>query len=218
MKHCNQTHYNITNPTHITYRLEGSLPQNELERLTKKKTNDLDLAFAETLEMPENVRRKELAKREFKIEARFELDIDDYLHHHTSGPWHLKSSTLASIVIDSIKYLHETKRVYAFAICVMSNHVHLVMGRIEGHKEVDIGQFMKDHKSFTGQMCNQSLGRINVPFWSSSYFDRTVRYGKFTTVMWYLLNNPVKAGLVERWNDWEHTWVNPDYVGLFLDS
>ena len=36
-------------------------------------------------------------------------------------------------------------------------------------------------------------------------------------VMWYVVNNPVKAGLVNRWSDWPYTWVHPEYVRLFLD-
>jgi len=33
--------------------------------------------------------------------------------------------------------------------------------------------------------------------------------------MWYVLNNPVKAGLVKNWKDWPATYLNPDFDLLF---
>lgn len=27
----------------------------------------------------------------------------------------------------------------------------------------------------------------------------------------YILNNPVKAGLVKEWTDWKFTYINPEF-------
>jgi hypothetical protein len=29
-------------------------------------------------------------------------------------------------------------------------------------------------------------------------------------IVLYIINNPVKAGLVDDWNDWPFTYVNPE--------
>jgi hypothetical protein len=34
-------------------------------------------------------------------------------------------------------------------------------------------------------------------------------------VMWYVLHNPVAAGLVDSWMDWRFTYVYPEYLELF---
>jgi len=30
----------------------------------------------------------------------------------------------------------------------------------------------------------------------------------------YILNNPVAAGLVEKWDDWNYTYCHPNYIVL----
>lgn len=79
-----------------------------------------------------------------------------------------------------------------------------------------IAPLMKTHKGFTARKANQVLDRVFTSFWNDSYYDRKIRSGKFTTAMWYVLDNPVKAGLVEAWSEWPGTYVNEEYAELFL--
>jgi len=118
-------------------------------------------------------------------------------------------------VLDSWKFLHEQKVIFLIAICVMGNHVHVIVRAPDGTDEVDPGKLLQRHKRFTARDANLLLKKTNQPFWDGAYDDRTIRAGKFITAMWYVLNNPVKAGLVENWKDWPGTFVNPEYVGLF---
>ena len=76
---------------------------------------------------------------------------------------------------------------------------------------------MRRHKTFTARECNLLRQTSGKPFWAAKYFDRTVRQGKWLIAMWYVLNNPVKAGMVADWQQWGGTYVNPTYVSHFLD-
>ena len=98
----------------------------------------------------------------------------------------------------------------------MSNHVH-VLARSRSGENIPAGNIMQSVKSYTAAKGNHILGRTGT-FWSLSYFDRDVRPGKFTTVMWYILNNPVKANLVTHWEQWPATYLNPDLDLLFRSS
>ncbi|MBW8050408.1 MAG: hypothetical protein FVQ77_08740 [Cytophagales bacterium] len=31
-------------------------------------------------------------------------------------------------------------------------------------------------------------------------------------IIYYIIENPVNAGLVENWDDWKGTYYNPDYL------
>jgi putative transposase len=51
------------------------------------------------------------------------------------------------ILIDSLKYCQQKKGLEIFAWCIMTNHVHLIIGT-EGNKMEDI---LRDFKSFTSR-------------------------------------------------------------------
>ena len=49
-------------------------------------------------------------------------------------------------------------------------------------------------------------------FWQSESYDHVVRNDvELKRIIAYVLNNPVKAGLVENWQDWPYSYVNEAY-------
>ena len=57
-------------------------------------------------------------------------------------------------------------------------------------------------KSFTAHQCNQVLRRTGR-LWEREPFDRYVRNQRhFRNALSYIENNPVKAGLCEKPEDW----------------
>lgn len=209
-------HQNLDHrPVHLTYRLAGSLPVSVLEDIRLKHEERKRQLEAKSKDNPELLRSGLYAREAFVINARFELDIDEALHAVKSGPFYLQEPALTKEVIDSWKFLHDKGDVYLYAVCVMGNHVHAVVRAPDGRDEADIGRLINRHKSYTALECNKIIGKTGDPFWEHSYFDRTVRKGRFERVMWYVLNNPVKAGLVSDWRDWPGTYLNPDFDALF---
>lgn len=69
---------------------------------------------------------------------------------------------------------------------------------------------MKKHKNYTGRGCNQLIGETDK-FWNRETYDHLVRnQEEFDRIAWYILRNPVKARLVEKWQDWPYTYAHPD--------
>jgi REP element-mobilizing transposase RayT len=65
---------------------------------------------------------------------------------------------------------------------------------------------MHSLKSFTAQEANKLIGRAGA-FWEAESYDHVVRTRvEFHRIVAYVLNNPVKAGLVRRWQDWPWSW------------
>lgn len=94
----------------------------------------------------------------------------------------------------------------------MGNHVHTILKAPPAIMAVPIGPLINRHKTFTARAANILLNRTGRPFWESRYFDVTIRRGRFNTALEYVVNNPVKAGLVEHWQEWSGTYVHPDYL------
>ena len=49
--------------------------------------------------------------------------------------------------------------------------------------------------------------------WNDESFDRLIRNQE--ELVWtinYVLMNPVSAGLVEDWKEWQYTYWHPDYL------
>ena len=44
-------------------------------------------------------------------------------------------------------------------------------------------------------------------FWQAESYDHVVRNGELERIISYVLENPVKAGLVEDWEQWPYTYL-----------
>ena len=105
----------------------------------------------------------------------------------------------ASIVRAALEYFDgERYRLLAWAI--MPNHVHVMIEQIPGHSLSDI---VHSWKSYTANHINK---RAKNRLWAPDYFDRYVRDEEhYANARFYIENNPVKARLVERPEDWPYS-------------
>jgi putative transposase len=80
------------------------------------------------------------------------------------------------------------------AYCFMPDHVHLA---VEGRtSESDLRRFVRIVKQRVAYLARTQFA---IPMiWQSGYYERIVRSHGMESVVWYILNNPVRAGLVER--------------------
>jgi REP element-mobilizing transposase RayT len=113
------------------------------------------------------------------------------------GSAFLKDERLAAMVQETL--LRDDGKKYRLSSwVVMPNHVHLLVTRFEDHVLADI---MQAFKSITSHKANKSLRRSGQ-FWMLDYFDRYIRNAKhYQKTVEYIENNPVKARLCARAED-----------------
>ena len=91
----------------------------------------------------------------------------------------------------------------------MPNHVHALFRPLEksdGHYHA-LQTILHSLKRHTARQANKVLGREGA-FWQHESYDHVVRDQKeWERIVAYVINNPVKAGLVENWQDWPWTWL-----------
>ncbi|MEX0608672.1 MAG: hypothetical protein WEA79_00730 [Balneolaceae bacterium] len=103
----------------------------------------------------------------------------------------------------------------------MPNHAHIVFKHLsEQIKQEDndypITDIMASFKKFTARLCNKNLGRTGSPFWQGESFDHVVRDSdELQRVIYYTLQNPVKAGLANEWRDWPHSYCREEISSRF---
>lgn len=114
------------------------------------------------------------------------------------GACWLRAPEVARIVMDSWRHF-EGERYHLHAWVVMPNHAHLLVRMIEPHLLQDT---VKGWKSFTARQINRHLERTGG-VWQREYWDRFVRdESHYIQAVQYIHQNPVKAGLAPRAEDW----------------
>lgn len=207
-------HYHLPDATYfITFRLAGSLPLDALARLreeyeTQCRRLECTLQGAEL-----RAARYQAQKQHF---ARMDALLDQALH----GPHYLTQPHCARIVMDCIHEL-EPEHYHLHAFCLMSNHIHLLIDqqgipdpppRRDGKHYTALSRALRLLKGKSSALCNHALGRRGA-FWQHESYDHVVRNaGEFTRILAYIVNNPVKANLVQDWQKWPYTYVAPNFL------
>lgn len=123
------------------------------------------------------------------------VTMDRLLDHATLGPLYLKRPEIAAVVADAIYFNGaELAHYNLHSFVVMPNHVHLLATPL-----VPLPKMMKSLKSITAKRGNAILRATGCPFWQEESYDHLVRdQREFERVRSYIENNPVRAGLVGR--------------------
>jgi putative transposase len=128
------------------------------------------------------------------------------------------------IVVDSIRYCIANKGLQVFSWCIMTNHVHLIIGSVDKKME-DIIRDIKRHTSKTiikaiinnpqesrkewmlwmfGRAGKQNPNNETYQFWQQNYHPIELWSNEvLDEKLDYIHNNPVVAGFVEEpWDYW----------------
>jgi putative transposase len=184
----------------ITFRLAGSIPTEVLQQL--RAGADQVEAILACIPDPQ-----ERAERAYLEQRRLFGKWDTALDMAQSGPFWLRDSRIADLVAESLH--HRDGRVYDLvAYCILPNHVHMVYTPLpkEDGTYHAMSAIMHSLKLYTARESNLLLGREGQ-FWQHENYDHFVRdEAELRRIIRYVLNNPVKAGLVECWEDWKWSY------------
>lgn len=99
------------------------------------------------------------------------------------------------------------------AVCVMSNHLHLVITDPDGN----VPRFAQHLLSLAGRALNLVHGRTES-FWRARPYSLVRLEGPEDIVreMAYTFANPASAGLVDRGCEWPGLWLGPETFGSQL--
>ena len=134
--------------------------------------------------------------------------FDDELDRAEFGPVWLSQPEIATIVIDSLHFL-DGNRYDLDVFCIMSNHAHVVLTPLakENGDYHALQTIMHSLKRHTARQANKILERDGA-FWQDESYDHVIRdQEEWERIVKYVLNNPMKAGLVTKWEDWPWTYL-----------
>ncbi len=197
----------------VTFRLVDALPQSvvltlkaalesEISRLKKEFPNDY-------IQRIPDVRKRNFGKYDQQ------LDTQPY------GACYLKQPEIAGIV--AAKMIEYDGTLYDLqTYCIMPNHVHVLFSmatQLVDNQDIwleekpgdyvqldEVMQLIKGGSSF---VVNRKLGR-NGKLWFKDSYDHYVRNEKeWLNIASYILQNPVKARLADKWDFWPFCFCKP---------
>jgi len=78
--------------------------------------------------------------------------------------------------------------------------------------EYIVSKILQDLKRYTSGKCNKALNRSGT-FWQHESYDHVVRdHKELIRIVNYVLNNPIKTGLCEKWENWKWSYCNFDLL------
>lgn len=127
------------------------------------------------------------------------------------------------IIYDSLKYCQKEKGLDLYAYCIMTNHIHLIIGTENGV----LSDIVRDFKSFTSRHIRKAIENSTIEsrkswmlktmkdfgikngrnkdfqFWQQHNHPIELDTNEFLDQrLNYIHQNPVKAGFVENEEDW----------------
>jgi putative transposase len=136
--------------------------------------------------------------------------VDALLDNSAIGPQWLRKYDMAKLMISEMEAI-DNKTIRIVCYTVMPNHVHLVFETIKDD-EPTISATIESFKRNTGEKAKELLG-IGSQFWIPDHHVHIIHeQNEFINIISYILENPVKTGLVEYWRDWPWSYCNPDYI------
>lgn len=121
---------------------------------------------------------------------------------------------VAKIIKDEIEFrmINEIK---LFCYCIMPDHLHMLLSLTENYAKKGAGKsigkgtlqnWVSAFKRYTSRIANQ-LFEIK-PLWQKNFYDHIVRKEEsFLKIAEYIVNNPVRKGMVSEWEEYPHSRI-----------
>lgn len=189
----NLPHFQPSNSIYfVTFRLTNSIPKNVIK--------ELKLEF-------ERIKNTNIGKEYF-------LKFDQLLDTSDTGSLWLKTNDVAEIISQAIHY-RDQKEYDLFCYCIMPNHVHMIFdvtrfAESSSRNSVstyNLAKLMQNLKKYTALESNKVLKRTGQ-FWHHESYDHVIRDNKeLENTIIYVIQNPVKAGLVTDYKKWRWSYL-----------
>ena len=130
------------------------------------------------------------------------IDIHVTLCAERGAPF--SESAVAAMVCKNVEHYSHKLCYVLHGYCLMPDHLHVLLSPSESN--IPLSDWLRDFKSFTTHEFVKLSGK--APLWQRSGYDHICREAETAeTVLAYLADNPVRRGLVDRWDAWAWTRV-----------
>jgi len=112
-----------------------------------------------------------------------------------------RNETWANLVVGSLETGPFGENTDRYALCLMPDHLHLLLTCQDGNL-IDL---LSGWKSYSANLLRKSA--LEGACWQRGFHDHGLRREEdIRSTADYIVNNPVRAGLVENWISYPYSW------------
>lgn len=123
---------------------------------------------------------------------------------------------ISKIVIDELEHRRTNQEIKLFCYCIMPDHLHLLISLNENYirKEGAFGErtlqdWVSAFKRYTAKILRETFHMER--FWQSNFYDHVIRKDEsLLEICSYILNNPVRKGMVSNWEEYLYSRMVDD--------
>jgi REP element-mobilizing transposase RayT len=182
----------------VTFRLAGSLPKHVIDEWQSEKQ----------MQSPQSTQNRD-------FQQRWLMKFESLLDNPDGSPTWLKDDRIASLISESMHF-RDGKVFTLDAFSIMPTHVHMVFSPLPIEEKSDkyhsLASILHSLKGYTAQEANKIIGHEGG-FWAHESYDHVVRdEGELQRIVLYIVNNPVKVGFVQSWQEWKWNYSRYDIL------
>lgn len=122
-------------------------------------------------------------------------------------------TTNAEVVIGELLKAAGDLKFRIICYCLMPDHLHVIVS--PGDSGMSLSKFLNVFKGRAAAIFRKRFGASSL--WQRSAFDHVIRADEdLRTVIKYILNNPVRKGIVEKADDYPYCKWFEDEIGRYL--
>jgi REP element-mobilizing transposase RayT len=191
----------------ITWSLQGAVSPEALADYTKQLSmSHSKIVYASCNRLADSVIR-DFKMQYDQVQTKYTKAYDDLLHMQSKPVVNLANEANRAILFDTLSFW-EGKKLKNYAFCIMSNHVHWVFRLLDKDglgNTINLQDILPSVMRFSATAINRVTG-FKGSLWGNESLDTTIRDDEHLyNAIKYTLNNPVGAGLVRDWSDWDGT-------------
>lgn len=170
---------------------------------------------------PEQADKKMLGK-ELRKRKQIHLKEFDYSSHEdiffltictANKQDYFSDPRISKIIIDELEHRRANQEIRLFCYCIMPDHLHMLIRLNESYTkkkgafgERTLQNWVSAFKRYTAKILRE-MGNVK-PFWQSNFYDHVVRKDEsLLEICSYILNNPVRKGMVSNWEEYPYSQI-----------
>ncbi len=139
----------------------------------------------------------------------FDYSNDNYVYFVTicaeNKQNYFVNNKISKMIEDELEFRRTTKEINLLCYCIMPDHLHILLSLTEDYHK-SLQSWVSAFKRYTTRVINELFGI--KPLWQKNFYDHVVRKEEsLIKIAEYIVNNPVRKGIVSEWEEYPYSKI-----------
>jgi len=114
-------------------------------------------------------------------------------------------SRIVKIIKEELEFRKIAKEIRLYCYCIMPDHLHILFSFTDSYQN-SLQNWVSAFKRYTARSIRKSFGIKQL--WQRNFYDHIIRKEEsLLKIAEYIVNNPVRKGIVKDWKDYPHSKI-----------